>query len=215
MRNILIGASITTVSILGLLAIMAMAAPAVDDASVGKIIAWAGDAQSLPADWMLCDGKILNKKQYPELYKAIGDSWGAPNRKRFNLPDLRGRFVRGADLGSGRDPDAGEREAANGGGNESGVGSVQQDSFQNHSHDNYKHSHQYTLFDRQLIAIYITLPGGGSNNVIIGDPLYKDQTDEEKVGIAGAKKYGTKGAIKAGEETRPANAAVNFIIKVR
>ena len=43
MRNLLIGASVTTVSILGLLAILAMAAPAVDDASVGKIIAWAGD----------------------------------------------------------------------------------------------------------------------------------------------------------------------------
>jgi len=112
-----------------------------DGVPVGTIMAWAGEKGSVPADWMICDGKALKIKQYKDLYDAIGWSWGKPAAKRFNLPDLRGRFMRGVDEGIGRDPDADDREAANKGGNSEGVGSVQDDNFQEHSHNQPEHSH--------------------------------------------------------------------------
>ena len=68
---------------------------------------------------------------HPELFAAIGTAWGSPSSKRFNLPDLRGLFLRGVDAGSGRDPDVNKRQASKPGGNDIGVGSVQDDSVQN------------------------------------------------------------------------------------
>ena len=54
----------------------------------------------------------------------------------FNLPDYRGRFLRGLDSsGEGRDPDLMARYAMNpGGATQDNVGSIQDDNFKSHSH---------------------------------------------------------------------------------
>lgn len=60
-----------------------------------------GPGQSAKADelrklgWLDCAGQALDKEQFPELYGAIGDTWGAQPKGRFLLPDLRGFFLRG------------------------------------------------------------------------------------------------------------------------
>jgi len=40
---------------------------------VGSVIAFAGDETSnpVPKGWVLCDGRIMNSSQYPELFAAI------------------------------------------------------------------------------------------------------------------------------------------------
>lgn len=80
-----------------------------------------------PQGWLLCDGSAVSRTTYACLYSVLGDIHGSGDgTSTFNLPDYRGRFQRGVDDGSGRDPDAGSRTPANPGGlSGDRVGSVQ------------------------------------------------------------------------------------------
>jgi microcystin-dependent protein len=99
-------------------------------ALVGTVIAYGPvvDASSPPpAGWLFCDGRALSRERYAELFKVIGTIHGAGDGvDTFNLPDYRGRFQRGVDRGTGRDPEANQREAARvGGATGDNVGSIQ------------------------------------------------------------------------------------------
>lgn len=91
----------------------------------GTVLPFAG--VNVPAGWLLCDGTAISRTTYASLYSSIGTAWGSGDgSSTFNLPDLRGRFMRGRDGGAGRDPDRANRGAANAGGNTGdNVGSVQ------------------------------------------------------------------------------------------
>lgn len=54
-------------------------------------------AKSTPPEHALaCNGAAVSRAAYPELFGAIGTTFGAGDgTNTFNLPDLRGRFVRG------------------------------------------------------------------------------------------------------------------------
>ena len=61
--------------------------------------------QTPPPGWLICNGAEVQRAQYPALFAAIGTIWGTGNgNSTFNLPDFRGEFRRGADLGRGVDP---------------------------------------------------------------------------------------------------------------
>jgi microcystin-dependent protein len=91
----------------------------------GVLVGWTG--VTAPAGWLLCDGKLLASASYPDLYAAIGTCHGGTSGS-FNLPDLRGRLLRGRTGAGPRDPDAATRAAAAPGGNTANaVGSVQAD----------------------------------------------------------------------------------------
>jgi microcystin-dependent protein len=164
----------------------------------GTILPFAGT--SAPTGYLLADGSPVSRTTYATLFAAIGTAFGAGDGvNTFNVPDLRGRFLRGVDGGAGRDPNAGTRTAMNTGGNTGdAVGSVEADAFKSHGHNVLGNS------------------GGGSVSTP-GNSL--------SVGLSG----GTSGSglsywanansgnpyIQAtgGSETRPINANVNFIIK--
>ena len=211
MRRLIVAGGLFFCAILGAAVIMAFSQAKGEAVPVGTIIAWAGEAQSVPPGWALCYGQSLKRGRYPELFAAIGTSWGGQNSKRFNLPDLRGRFIRGADAGSGRDPDADKREASRLGGNETGVGSVQDDSFQNHSHWQQPHSH---LVHMHGGALKVTEQSMGPV-VSRTHERPPEASHDAKAEIRGASKYGTSSPCKTGEETRPKNAGVSFIIKIK
>ncbi|GAA1619586.1 phage tail protein [Actinoplanes couchii] len=80
-----------------------------------------------PNGWLLCDGSPRSRKDYNDLFTVIGTLHGGGDGvTTFNLPDHRGRFLRGVDDGTGHDPDANTRLAANPGGIAGdAVGSVQ------------------------------------------------------------------------------------------
>lgn len=109
---------------------------------VGTIVPFAGrlGKQQLTSlaneGWLICNGREVNRKKYKKLFAAIGDAHGRGDAiKTFNLPDYRGRFLRGVDGGAGRDPDAATRLPANVGGlSGDAVGSVQADAFKSHNH---------------------------------------------------------------------------------
>lgn len=60
---------------------------------------------SSPKGWLFCDGSPISRTSYSELYAKIGTSFGAGNGSTtFNVPDLRGLFIRSCPLGKSTDP---------------------------------------------------------------------------------------------------------------
>lgn len=69
----------------------------------GIIEAFAGVVANIPDGYLLCNGAELEIARYPRLFAAIGTTWGNPGAGLFQLPDLRGEFIRGLDNGRGID----------------------------------------------------------------------------------------------------------------
>ena len=60
--------------------------------------------QTAPAGYLVCNGAAVSRTAFPVLFAAIGTLYGnGDGSTTFNLPDLRGEFLRGADLGRGID----------------------------------------------------------------------------------------------------------------
>ncbi len=85
---------------------------------IGTVMAYAGP--TAPDGWLLCDGMAVSSKDFPALFAVIGNAHGDGGDGEgplFNLPDYRGRFLRGVDGEADRDPDAESRDSMNLGGN--------------------------------------------------------------------------------------------------
>ena len=88
---------------------------------VGAVVASA--ASSIPTGYLECDAAAISRTTYSDLFTAIGTTYGiGDGSTTFNLPDLRGEFIRGWDNGRGID-------AAR------GFGSAQADAFKTHTHN--------------------------------------------------------------------------------
>jgi len=169
---------------------------------VGSILPYAGD--TAPTGWLLCNGGSYATTTYPTLYTAIGVRFGGTAGSSFNVPDFRGRFLRGKDGAVGRDPDRASRTAMNSGGaTGDAVGSVQGDAFQNVTgvigdFDTYAAIHGSSTgpFSRLLLPNSTGIGSGSS------DPYTRVSMDLSQA-------PGTRTST----ETRPANASVNYIIK--
>ncbi len=68
----------------------------------GMVNAFAG--ATAPAGYLICDGSAVSRTTYADLFAVIGTTYGAGDGSTtFNLPDLRGEFIRGFDAGRGVD----------------------------------------------------------------------------------------------------------------
>lgn len=57
-----------------------------------------------PSGWLVADGSAISRTVYNALYTAIGETFGSGDGSTtFNIPDLRGEFIRGNDEGRGVD----------------------------------------------------------------------------------------------------------------
>lgn len=75
-----------------------------------------------PAGWLKCNGAAVSRTAYAALFAVIGTTYGVGDgASTFNLPDLRGEFLRVLD--EGRGVDAGRV-----------VGSAQGGDVQSHTH---------------------------------------------------------------------------------
>lgn len=101
----------------------------------GMIVPFAGPKESIPDGWLLCDGSAVSRTDYIGLFRAIGVAWGnGDGSNTFNLPDLRGMFLRGVSYDSGNDEDADKRtmlKDEKGGNTGNNVGSFQGDAIRN------------------------------------------------------------------------------------
>jgi len=179
---------------------------------VGTVVAYAGKATEIPdpEHWCLCDGRPLRRDLYRALFRRIGiaHGWG-DGSSTFNIPDYQGRFLRGVDHGEGRDPDAGGRQAMGHHGNTGdNVGSVQRDMIQSHKHDDSGHQHWIPI-DKK-----VTDAPDGDRHGFHGDGGH--HTDRGKANLGDPTDSGTgAGPARHGKETRPKNAYVNWIIRIR
>ncbi|HEX6751434.1 MAG TPA: phage tail protein [Longimicrobium sp.] len=190
---------------------------------VGTVMAYTGEG--VPDGWLLCDGRALHRDDWPELFRAIGTSHGAGvsmlgvREADFNLPDYRGRFLRGVDAGqdgerSGSDPAAETRSAARAGTGNAGnrVGSYQPDA---------------TALPRdpmQPFRAVIDIPvaqwtslveGTRNGSPAAGGAAPPASERAEPVAVAGS--VARRGYLVTGgdAETRPRNVSVRWIIRAR
>ena len=164
----------------------------------GTVIPYVGTVASIQGlvaqGWLLCDGTPLKIANYKTLFSAIGTAFGGDGTTTFNLPDLRGQFLRGVDGGANVDPDVNSRTAQATNGNSGGkVGSRQGECLQNHQH----------YWDYNFG--YITQ--GGSS---LGVQLMDDSGPFNHNGLKGTKP--TTNVDGGGNETRPVNVYVYDLI---
>ena len=156
-------------------------------------------ATAPPDGWLECDGRALSSSEYPDLYSVIEQMYGDGSSDDdfstdFNLPDLRGYFLRGWDhnLVGEDERQAVDPDRINA---ESGIGTKQEDTFQEHQHKYVdKYQKDYT-FKRGIYS-----------NAEVAHRHEKSDT-----------KYtsGFSGGSRTSSETRPKNISVMYIIRVK
>jgi len=153
---------------------------------VGQILSSA--SVNVPDGFLYCDGSSLLRTAYPELFAEIGTAYGAVDGTHFNLPDLRGMFLRGQSDGTGQDPDAGSRFADNAGGNTGdNIGSQQVHALESHNHTFVLRSNSHVVGGNVPKATNPAAGGSDSN-------------------------YPTN-SVGASSETRPENIYVRYYIR--
>jgi microcystin-dependent protein len=173
----------------------------------GTVVAFGGETP--PSGWLVCDGQEISRTQYAELFSAIGTVHGeGDGLTTFNLPDYRGRFLRGTDEGTGRDPDVNSRVAANPGGNAGdAVGSLQGDATSRPNTPfttNITGDHNHIVPTKNTGGSFIyELPDYQSDNYNYGGGAPTTNSGNHSHTITGG----------GDNETRPVNAYVIWIIK--
>lgn len=141
-------------------------------------------ANSPPTGWLKANGAAISRTTYASLFAAIGTTFGVGDGSTtFNVPDLRGEFIRGWD--DSRGVDSGRV-----------FGSAQTDQMQGHFH-----TRQYAnTVDVNTSAG--SLAGGSS----IGTTANRDN-------VGAPSTDGANGTPRTGSETRPRNVAMLACIK--
>lgn len=159
----------------------------------GTVLYFAG--QTAPAGWLKANGAAVSRTAYAALFAAIGTTYGVGDgRNTFNLPDLRGEFIRGWDDGRGVDTPR-------------PMGSAQVDAVRQHYHgigyispnndDGAFVVRNWTTTEQQTMQFI----NGNGNSAI--------RT------LSASSNLGTTNAIDdAAGETRPRNVALLAIIKI-
>jgi len=175
----------------------------------GMVIAFAGP--NAPPGWLPCNGAAVSRMQYGALFAAIGTAWGTGDgASTFNVPDLRGRFLRGTDHGAGRDPNAGARTSTqDGGATGDAVGSLEGSQFEQHTHAVTDPGHAHG-------QVVTALNGScGTSTVTIAD--FQDAGTNACPVPQGVSTASSTTSITlqdaGGGETRPVNVNVEYIIK--
>jgi microcystin-dependent protein len=166
---------------------------------------------TLQAGYLYCDGSAQLIANYPQLYAILGTTYGngttTPSGSgsissgfslgtAFNLPDYRGRFLRGVNTmgtsagSNGKNPDA------------TGLGGVQGHAYQGHYHNVY--GAQWYYATGGTISSYhgIYSVGGGLGLDTTGRAKGKNVQND-----------GASGNAKTSNETRPMNVSVMYMIR--
>lgn len=153
----------------------------------GTIISYGGAAA--PSGFLSCDGAAVSRSTYSALFQAISTTWGAGDgTTTFNVPDLRGAFVRGS--GAGLNPSTRT------------VGTYEADAYLNHSHAITDPGHTHTMDFAQ---------SGDDKAYPLGSGLLYNTgtrtTNSSTTGIT------VNTSTTGSTETRPKNYATLFCIK--
>jgi hypothetical protein len=177
----------------------------------GVVFPFAGTVA--PYGYLICDGRPVLQSEYPNLFLSIGFSHGDGSQNsdgtasgftsatHFNLPDYRGRFLRGVDGLAGNDPDKLTRLASKTGGTSgNNVGSVQEDAMQGHRHG----------FRWGQSSGSVNSYGSSIGNDVSTFSRYAYENGAVDLPISDP----SNGTPRTTSESRPKNVNVNYIIKV-
>lgn len=192
-----------------------------DTTPVGTIIAYGGT--TAPKGYLPCDGTSRLRSDHPDLFSAIGETWGKTTSTNFHLPDFSGRFQRGINPGDpGEDTDIGLRTSINGSASGLAVGSYQLDQFLKHLHGitDPGHTHGVTMsvngpavpvsyFNTDTNALG-GLAANPPGDAVTWNMNFTSKVEEAFTGLTAT---GGVTVVTAGTETRPKNAVVNYCIK--
>jgi len=154
---------------------------------------------TVPSGYLECNGAAISRTTFSALFAVIGTQYGAGNgSSTFNLPDLRGEFVRGFDNGKGTD-------------NGRSIGSSQSDQNKNHTHTfsgsgSASHSHNIVCGGDQDDNT-----GAFDDFTSAASDTTNRSTDNATVSITISGNTGS--ATNSGTEVRPRNVAMMYIIK--
>ncbi|MGL4522757.1 MAG: tail fiber protein [Bacilli bacterium] len=165
---------------------------AYDAMPVGSVIMWIG-ANMPNSNWCVLDGRRLSKTTYSRLFNVIGTRFGG-DANSFNIMDMRGMFPRGVDGGRGQDPGR-------------GLGTYQRCQAEAHQHIGGGLGEAYGnhYFGQTGKKNYAGSKGGQDwDNYIMYTSNGMDNWDGNRINTSS----------QIGNETRPHNMAVYFIIKI-
>ena len=177
----------------------------------GGVIAWGGGI--VPLGWLECNGATVSQIEYPELFAKIGLVYGNGGANTFNLPDYRGEFLRGWDHGRGADPDSAARTDRGDGTTGDAVGTRQVSVYGAHVHGATTETetvaagaHVHNVARGQTaVSPSGTLPVQAVGNTVL-DPTSTDGSHSHSASST------TTIAFAGGDETRPLNVNVTYII---
>jgi microcystin-dependent protein len=204
----------------------------------GTIVAYGSNGDTAPPGWAWCNGLSQSRTDgnYVDLFAAIGTVWGTANATSFTLPDLRGLMLRGKDANRGMDPDRNSRSiSAAGGATGDSVGSFQDFAVQTHAHafsgsgntgsgGDHNHGANGTK-DGGDPARYGLMPVANSTDQTPNGGDGRG-TGSEQAAFVQPKAIPASGththtfsfssttSAAGGNETRPKNVSVNYIIKL-
>ncbi|MGK2740534.1 phage tail protein [Tepidicaulis sp. LMO-SS28] len=172
-----------------------------------------------PVGYLKANGAAVSRTTYAALFSAIGTTFGAGDGSTtFNLPDLRGEFIRGWD--DGRGVDSGRM-----------LGSWQDQLFESHGHtgtalSNGSHSHtgSTNTTGNHNHSQTIATSGGGAGGAVLGFSASGSQTAYNinndgnhshslSINSNGAHTHTLSINETGGSETRPRNVALLAVIK--
>lgn len=147
-----------------------------------------------PAGWLPCDGSAVSRTTYARLFAVLSTTWGAGNGSTtFNVPDLRGVFLRGLDSGKGYD---GGRAFA----------SYQVDGYPSHTHTVTDNGHTHTYTAGGTTTGFVG-NGGTAIPAALSSPAGGSVTSSATTGITIASSGGNA------TEVRPKNVAILYCIR--
>lgn len=152
---------------------------------VGSIVAM--PVSTVPAGFLECNGAAVSKTTYAALYAVLKDGGAAGiygESTTFNLPDYRGRFLRGWAHGQSTDPDRASRTNRGDGTGGDYVGTKQ--ACENLSHRHYSNS-------GANIFTYASGPWSMNSGSVVAAEAYTN--------------------LSGGNEARPVNINVMYCIK--
>jgi microcystin-dependent protein len=205
-------------------------------AQAGMIVPYAGDIND-PLGWRICDGRSLLVSNYSALFAIIGYTYGGAGLN-FNLPDLRGEFIRVFNA-TGIGEDTGRS-----------MGSFQTSTIEQHSHGALSgsidsggsgHTHPYSVSlaaDSNSYHTHYHYVTDGCGSYCFDDALFQPSgsispsTDWAVIGYADEGRHGHSYTLSSsssgththghsfsntnstGTDTKPRNVALSYIIKI-
>ena len=173
---------------------------------------------TVPTGYVKCNGASYQRTgTYAALFAVIGTTYGAADSSHFNVPDLRGEFVRGFDDGRGvdsgrsiNDPQGGQNLQHN----HTASSSV---TDPGHFHHSFKLGNAgQSRFNSTLSSNVTPASGTGAANLNEGYNIVS-RSEEADVGKTSSKTTGVSvntNTDNQGSEARPRNIAMLYIIKI-